>query len=55
MDKKKAIKIFAWITGIAIVGYGAYAVWDYLRVQKLNASVVTPDQALSIIQQGLNS
>jgi hypothetical protein len=55
MDKKKALITFSWMVGIVLAGYGGYLVYDYFRVQKLNAAIVTPSEALGIIQQGLNS
>jgi|GEM_PF-3472118 len=54
--KNKALHIILFIFAVAtVVGYGGFMYYEYAKNKKIDATVVTPEQALSIIQQGLQN
>lgn len=52
--KNNALHIILFIFAVATVGYGGFMYYEYAKNKKIDATVVTPEQALAIIQQGNN-
>jgi len=51
--KKKNIGL-KWLAGVTIFvafAVGGYSLYEYLRIQKINKTVTSPDNAINIINQ----
>jgi hypothetical protein len=54
-SKNKHWIIFGIVVSLSGLIWGGVSLYEYYRIKKLNATVVTPDEAKSILQQGLSS
>lgn len=52
-SKNKALYIFLSIFAVVGLGIGGYIVWDIEQTKKINATIVTEDEADAIAQQVL--
>lgn len=50
-ESRRHLHIFLFFVTLAGAGIGAYAWYDYERVKKINATVVSVQQAVQIIQE----
>ena len=52
-SKNKALYIFLSIFAVVAAGTASYFIWDYERIKKANATVVTIDDAKAMAEQAL--
>ncbi len=57
MEKGSANSGLHWFIGITIfvsLGVGGYALYEYFRVKKINETITSPNDAISIINSKLS-